>query len=41
MAAGIPDTLWSVTDLVEMVDAAQLKPEAAYKKMAVLNGETR
>jgi hypothetical protein len=27
MAAGISDTLWSVTDLAEMVDAAQPKPK--------------
>jgi hypothetical protein len=26
MAAGISDTLWSMTDLAEMVDAAQPKP---------------
>jgi hypothetical protein len=26
MAAGISDTLWSVTDLAEMVDAAANKP---------------
>jgi IS1 family transposase len=27
MAAGVSDTLWSVTDIAEMVDAAQPKPE--------------
>ena len=34
MAAGISDTLWSVTDLAEMIDAAQPKPgpRGPYKK---------
>lgn len=34
MAAGISDTLWSMTDLVEMIDAAQPKPgkRVPYKK---------
>jgi IS1 family transposase len=36
MAAGISDTLWSMTDLAEMVDAAQPKPgpRGPYKKAA-------
>jgi hypothetical protein len=34
MAAGISDTLWSMADLAEMVDAAQPKPgkRGPYKK---------
>jgi hypothetical protein len=34
MAAGISDTLWSVTDLTEMVDASTSKPgqRGSYKK---------
>jgi hypothetical protein len=36
MAAGLSDTLWSVTDLAEMIDAAQPKPgkRGTYKKHA-------
>jgi IS1 family transposase len=36
MAAGISDTLWSMTDLAEMVDSAQPKPgrRGPYKKQA-------
>jgi len=34
MAAGLSDTLWSMTDLAEMVDAAAPKPRkrGPYKK---------
>jgi hypothetical protein len=34
MAAGISDTLWSMSDLAEMIDAAQPKPgkRGSYKK---------
>jgi hypothetical protein len=36
MAAGISDTLWSMTDLATMVDAEQPKPgpRGPYKKCA-------
>jgi hypothetical protein len=36
MAAGISDTLWSMTGLAEMIDAAQPKPSkrGPYKKQA-------
>lgn len=36
MAANVSDTLWSVTDLAEMVDAATSKPgkRGLYKKHA-------
>jgi hypothetical protein len=36
MAAGVSDTLWSMTDLAEMVDAAQPKPgkRGPYRKRA-------
>jgi hypothetical protein len=36
MAAGLSDTLWSVTDLAKMIDAAQPKPgkRGTYKKHA-------
>jgi hypothetical protein len=36
MAAGISDTLWSVTDFAEMIDAAASKPgkRGPYKKRA-------
>ena len=37
MAAGISQTLWSMTDLAEMVDAAAPKPSprGPYKKRTV------
>jgi hypothetical protein len=39
MAAGISDTLWSLTDLAEMVDAAQPKAgkRSPYKKIIAEN----
>jgi hypothetical protein len=36
MAAGVSDTLWSMTDLAEMIDATLPRPgkRGAYKKAA-------
>jgi hypothetical protein len=35
MASGLSETLWSVTDMAEMIDAAQPKPGTRpYKKAA-------
>ena len=38
MAAGVSETLWSVTDLAEMIDASLPKPgrRAPYKKQTVV-----
>ena len=43
MAAGLSDTLWSMTDLAEMVDAAQPKPgkRGPYSKLAALEFKLR